>query len=146
MNLSNFVESLSELISQSNLSVKEFAEQLGCEKATIYRYLRGIKMPSVEMTVKMADFFACSTDYLLGLETDKYPRRFKPCPSFQEQLPILCEKLKTNKYQIQKKTGIAESAIYNWQNGNSSPNIDTIIKIANAFGCSVDFVIGRSDV
>lgn len=146
MNLSNFVESLSELISQSNLSVKEFAEQLGCEKATIYRYLRGIKMPSVEMTVKMADFFACSTDYLLGLETDKYPRRFRPCPSFQEQLPILCEKLKTNKYQIQKKTGIAESAIYNWQNGNSSPNIDTIIKIANAFGCSVDFVIGRSDV
>ena len=56
------------------------------------------------------------------------------------------EKLKTNKYQIQKKTGIAESAIYNWQNGNSSPNIETIIKIANAYGCSVDFVIGRSDV
>ena len=146
MNLSNFVESLSELISQSNLSVKEFAEQLGCEKATIYRYLRGIKIPSVEMTVKMADFFACSTDYLLGLENEKYPRRFRACPTFQEQLPILCEKLKTNKYQIQKKTGIAESAIYNWQNGTSAPNIETIIKIANAYGCSVDFVIGRSDV
>ena len=89
MILQNFVESLSELIFQSNLSVKEFAEQLGCEKATIYRYLRGVKMPSVEMTVKMADFFACSTDYLLGLESDKYPRRFRACPPFHEQLPIL---------------------------------------------------------
>ncbi len=146
MILSKFVESLLELILESKLSVAEFAEALGCEKATIYRYLRGVKMPSVEMTIKMANFFACSTDYLLGLESEKYPRRFKPCPSFQEQLPILCKKLKTNKYQIQKKTGIAESANYSWQNCKSSPNIDNVIKIANAFDCSVDFVLGRSEI
>ena len=145
MNLSNFVESLSELILESKVSVAEFAEALGCEKATIYRYLRGVKMPSVKMTIKMADFFACSTDYLLGLENERYVQHFKTCPSFQEQLPILCEKLNTNKYQIQKKTGIAESAIYSWQNGKSSPNIDNVIKIANAFDCSVDFIIGRSN-
>ncbi len=146
MILSNFVESLSELLLESKVSVAQFAEALGCEKATIYRYLRGIKMPSVDMTVKMADYFSCSTDYLLGLENEKYSKIFKPCPSFQEQLPILCEKLHTNKYQIQKKTGIAESAIYSWQNGKSSPNIANIIKIAKAFDCSVDFILGRSEI
>ena len=50
------------------------------------------------------------------------------------------------KYQIQKKTKIAESAIYNWQNGFCSPNIETIIKIATAYDCSVDFIHGRSDI
>ena len=146
MILSKFVESLSELIFQSNISVAELSEKLNCEKATIYRYLRGEKMPSVEMAIKMADFFSCSVDYLLGLEEEKYPRNFKPCPTFQERLPVLCEKLKTNKYQIQKKTGVAESAIYGWQKGTTSPNIDTLVKMAQAFDCSVEFILGRSDV
>ena len=146
MILSKFVESLSELIFQSNISVAELSEKLNCEKATIYRYLRGEKMPSVDMAIKMADYFSCSVDYLLGLEEENYPRSFKPCPPFQERLPILCEKLHTNKYQIQKKTGVAESAIYGWQNGKTSPNIETLVKIAQAFDCSVEFILGRSDV
>ena len=146
MILSKFVESFSELIFQSNISVAELSKSLGCEKATIYRYLRGEKMPSVDMAIRMADYFSCSVDYLLGLEDEKYLRNFKPCPTFQEQLPILCEKLKTNKYQIQKRTGIAESAIYGWQKGTTSPNIDTLVKIAQAFDCSVDFILGRSDI
>ena len=57
MILSKFVESLSDLIIQSNLNVAELSQELGCEKATIYRYLRGEKMPSVDMAIKMADFF-----------------------------------------------------------------------------------------
>ncbi len=144
MNLSIFAESLSELLLEYNLTPTAFAEKVGCGKATISRYLNEKKIPSVDMLCRMADFFGCSIDYLLGRETERYPNTFYPCPTFQERLPALCQQLKITKYRLQKETGVAESAIYSWQNGESSPNIINILKIAEAFECSVDFVIGRS--
>lgn len=147
MNLSNFVESLSELIMQANLTPTEFAKQIGCGKGTISRYLHEQKMPDVDLLIRMADFFNCSTDYLLGRETEKYARIFvKPCPTFQERLPKLCKELKITKYQLQKQTGIAESAIYSWQSGTNKPRLDNLIKIAEAFDCSLDFILGRSSL
>ena len=147
MILSNFVESLSELLMQANLTPSEFAKQIGCGKGTISRYLHEQKIPDVGLLIRMADFFNCSTDYLLGRETEKYTRIFvKTCPSFQERLPKLCKELQITKYQLQKQTGIAESAIYNWQNGTSKPRLENLIKIAETFDCSLDFVLGRSSL
>ena len=146
MNLSNFAESLSELILQAGLTPGAFAKQIGCGKGTISRYLNAQKMPAVSLLIRMADFFNCSTDYLLGRESEIYPRVFKPTLPFQERLPSLLEELKINKYQLQKKTGIAESAIYDWQRGATAPRVDNLIKIADTFDCSVDFILGRSDL
>ena len=82
MNLSNFVESLLELIMQANLTPSEFAKQVGCGKGTISRYLHEQKIPEVGLLIRMADFFECSTDYLLGRETEKYPRVLKANAAF----------------------------------------------------------------
>ena len=145
MNLSNFVESLSELIMQAGLTPCEFAKHIGCGKGTVSRYLNAQKMPSVSLLIRMADFFNCSTDYLLGREMEKYTSTFiQPCPTFQARFPKLCEELKINKYQLQKQTGIAESAIYDWQRGKTTPRVDNLIKIADTFDCSIDFILGRS--
>ena len=145
MNLSNFVESLSELIMQANLTPTEFAKQIGCGKGTISRYLHEQKIPEVGLLIRMADFFECSTDYLLGRATENYTHSFiQPCPTFQERLPMLCQQLNITKYRLKKETGIAESAIYSWQNGKTAPRLENVIKIADMFDCSVDFVLGRS--
>lgn len=145
MNLSIFAESLSELITTTKLTPSEFAEKLGCGKGTISRYLSGGKMPSVELLLKMADYFQCSTDYLLGLETENYPRVLKTPPSFQERLPLLCKQLNTTKAEIKRKCNFAESAIYFWQSGERKPSVESIYKIAVAYGYSMDFILGRSD-
>ena len=130
---------------QAGLTPSDFAKSIGCGKGTVSRYLSEQKIPAVDLLIRMADFFECSTDYLLGRETEKYHRVFvKPCPTFQQRLPMLCKELKISKYRLQKQTGIAESAIYDWQKGKSSPRLENIIKIADTFNCSVDFVLGRS--
>ena len=140
-----FAESLSELLLLNNITPSTLAKTLGCGKGTISRYQSGQKEPSLAMLLRMADYFQCSTDYLLGLETELYTRVFKPCPTFQERLPVFCKELKITKYQIEHKAKIAQSAMYKWQNGTSEPSVDSLIKIAEAFGCSVDFILGRSD-
>ena len=143
--LSNFVESLSELLTQASLKPSELAKAVGCGKGTISRYMQMQKIPSVDVLVRIADYFNCSIDYLLGREYESHTHTFLPCPPFQERLPLLCQQLKITKYKLKKETGIAESAIYSWQNGKTSPNLINLIKIAEAFDCSVDFVLGRSN-
>ena len=145
MNLSNFAESLSELIMQANLTQSEFAKQIGCGKGTVSRYLSGNKLPSLDLLLRLADFFQCSTDYLLGLETEVYPRTFKTPIPFQQRLPMLCKELKTTKAEMKRKCDFAESAIYFWQNGERKPSVESIYKIAVAYDCSMDYILGRSD-
>lgn len=38
---------------------------------------------------------------------------------------------------------ISKNSVYNWENGISEPNIDLLIKLANYFECSIDYLLGR---
>ena len=67
MNLSLFADRLSELIFDRKKTVREVAQETDIGKSTVYEYLSGRKMPTLRNLVKLADYFGCSTDYLLGL-------------------------------------------------------------------------------
>lgn len=143
LNLSIFAERLNDLIFDAQITPPVLAARLGCGRVTIYRYLQGNKIPSLDMVIRLADFFQCTTDFLLGLEEENYPQEFLECPPFQERLAFLLEHFSITKYRLQKLSNVPESAIYNWQNGVFEPKIDNIIRIAKALDCPVDFVIGR---
>lgn len=143
LNLSIFAERLDDLLFEANISSLALAKELKCGRATIYRYLQGNRIPTVEMVVRLADYFNCTTDFLLGLENENYPQNFLQCPPFQERLAFLLGYFNITKYRLQKISNVPESAIYNWQNGVFEPKIDNVIRIAKALDCSVDFVLGR---
>lgn len=146
MIMSKFSESFTELLMEHNITPSAFAKIIGCGKGTISRYQNGQKLPSLDILLRMADYFQCSTDYLLGLEMELYPRTFQSVVPFQQRLPIFCQALGITKYQIEHKAKIAQSAIYKWQNGTGIPSVESLIKISQAFACSVDFILGRSDL
>ena len=81
-NLSKLSEMLDSLMFERELNLTQLANEVGIEKATLSRYFRALMTPSVENLVKLADYFQCTTDYLLGRETENYPTVFKPCPPF----------------------------------------------------------------
>ena len=143
MNYSIFAERLSELLFEAQLNPPAFAKKIGCGRNTINRYLSGNNMPALNIVVRMADFFRCSVDFLMGIEHENHIVNFKNCPPFNEQLNFLCKHFGKTKYQLQKGTQIPESAIYSWQSGHTAPTIESIEKIAEFFGCSMDFILGR---
>lgn len=60
------------------------------------------------------------------------------------------EKLKENRIRIgytQKdlatRLGMSITTYASYEQGRSEPSMDVLIKIANTFGCSVDYIIGR---
>lgn len=144
--LSIFAERLNDLMLDDNqISTETLAAKVGVDSTAIRKYLRGLRIPSVRVLVNLADYFNCTTDFLLGLEQENYKRQFKKCPPFNERLAFLLKSKGKKKTQLQKQTNIPESAIYNWLRGDYEPSVENLDKIAEFFDCSIDYLLGRVD-
>ncbi len=66
----NFAEMSKQLRQSKNLTQKELASALKVSKACISMIEIGKNEPTANTLIRYADFFACSTDYLLGREDD----------------------------------------------------------------------------
>lgn len=146
MNLSIFADRLSELIFDKKKKVREVAKDASVGKSTVYEYLSGQKTPTLHNLVKLADYFGCSTDYLLGLEEEQNELVFQPCKPFFERFEEVLQYFEITRYRLEKMTGIAESLLYYWAKGEKVPTIDNILLVCEKLDCRVDFFIGRSNV
>jgi Predicted transcriptional regulators len=44
-------------------------------------------------------------------------------------------------YQVSKATGVAQSSLSDWKNGKSKPKYEKMVKIADYFNVSVDYLL-----
>jgi len=63
---------IKELREVRHFSQVELADVLHVSKQSISNWENGNILPSVEMVIKIAEFFSVSTDYLLGLDSRQY--------------------------------------------------------------------------
>ena len=144
MNLSNFSKRLAELIKEHDKTITDFSSEIGCSEATVSRYIQGKSYPTIYITVRMADYFKCSVDFLLGIKTDEFDKyEFKPCPPFGERLVEICEEKQISRYRLQQLTDIPESVMRYWVRGKTKPSLVNVIKIAENLKVSVDYLLGR---
>ena len=47
--------------------------------------------------------------------------------------------------QLSLKLNVSASLIYEWEHGRSNPSLDDIVKIANIFNVSTDYLLGLED-
>ncbi len=143
-NLSKFSEMLDSFMFEQELNITKLSQKTGIDATTIGRYLHARYTPTVENLVKIANHFNCSTDYLLGRETENLSHTFYPCPPFCEQLKVLKEHFNCPWWHFYKTTHVSSSRFYEWKNGKRTPSLDCVIMLADGFDCSVDFIIGRT--
>ena len=62
---------IKELRTAHNLSQVEFAHKLSVAKQTVSNWENNNIQPSIDMLVKIADYFGVTTDYLLGRSNEK---------------------------------------------------------------------------
>lgn len=141
--MSNFSERLDGLMFENNLNAKTLAEQLNTSPTCISHYLQAKRLPTVKSLVVIADFFQCSTDFLLGFEEYNPNLTFKSCPPFCERLKFLKTNFDFTAYKIYSGTNVAKSCYYNWISGQRIPSVDNIIKLAEIFDCRIDYILGR---
>lgn len=60
------IKRLKDLRVKRGISQEELARSLNLTKSTICCYEKGLRVPTLETLVNLADFFEVSVDYLLG--------------------------------------------------------------------------------
>lgn len=141
--LSLFAERFNELLDERGLKPSRLAAVLGIPKNTICRYARGAQLPNLRMAMILSGYFGCSIDYLLGRsDVGKVFKPASPVP-FRERFPALLKQFNTNKYRIAKETELHSSILYRWQSGDCSPELESLLILANHFDCSVEYLLGR---
>ncbi len=141
--LSNFYETLRELMIINNKTAKAVATDLGVQTSTVTRYLRGEHAPGIDILVMIADYFKCSTDYLLGLTENYEVREYSPCPPFSERIAKIPGENGMTAYRFCRELDIQDGAYFAWKRGARTPNVDSIVKIAETLKCSTDYILGR---
>ncbi len=144
-NLSEFAERLKELMIEYNINQTQLAERINVKVSTISRYLSEQNVPEIEILIRLADCFNCSIDFLVE-RSENYLNSgtsYKECPTFSVQFKKLLSHFKVSKYKLQKEARISKTIMYYWETGKYQPSIENIIKLANYFDCSVDYILGR---
>ena len=147
-NLSNYSETLSELMSIHNFNTKELAEQItGIDATSITKYFTKGVIPKLPHAISIADFFGCSLDYLFGLTDEKYEKKtYLPCPSFSQAFREMLKLHNRTKYRLAEDLNISHQSTIAWNKGESIPTMENLIKITEYFGCTLDELVGRKSV
>lgn len=143
--MEDFKDILSELVSNSGLSLRQLAKESGVSAIQYSRYLRG-SIPTISVTMKIAKYFNCSLDYLFGLDEDKNKYKYKTwefdISGFVDRYQKLLKSNNLTNFKFAKNSIFDESIIRHWKNG-VTPRLDVVYYIAKELGGSIDKLLGR---
>ena len=141
--MSNFSKRLVELMVEQNLNTKVLAGKLCISHTSVGRFIREERTPSFQCFVKMLYYFDCSADYLLGLVEIHTEEPLHLVPPFRERLRALLKERKITQAKLIEDLSISSAVPYKWLSGINEPSIESLIRLAEYFECSVDYLIGR---
>lgn len=64
---------------------------------------------------------------------------------FPERLALLRTSRGMSKKALAETVGLSERLVYYYEQGQRSPNMETLIALADFFDVSLDYLVGRSD-
>ncbi|WP_341763508.1 helix-turn-helix transcriptional regulator [Candidatus Tisiphia endosymbiont of Beris chalybata] len=125
-NLRNFLQQKME---EQKLTVSQLSNKSAIPMTTIRKLYEGERYPRLETIVKLADFFECSIDEMLGISPPSAEKGQKYTKLSSEELRInltnfinnLLEKQNITLYQLGVKIGCSEDAFRSFlKKGNNS--------------------------
>ena len=141
---SYFSNRLKELMYENNLNTVQLAKATEISNSRISDWLNHNISPYLSSLVKLSDYFSCSIDFLAGRTEEPTLNLSKEQSTFAIRLKILIEKNKVSNYKIAKDLGFQRNLISKWLLGGGTVLLN-LIKLADYFDCTIDFLVGRSD-
>lgn len=128
---------------EQNLNATCLAKKLGVSHTSIGRFIREERTPSFSCFINMLYLFNCSADYLLGLVELHTEEALHPVPPFSERLRTLLKEKNVTQATLIKELPVSSAVPYKWLSGINTPSTESLIRLAEYFECTVDYLIGR---
>ena len=63
-----------------------------------------------------------------------------------ERIIALCKQKKLSQTELAKQIGVSRTIVGNYERGENTPSIETVIKMAKVFDVTVDYFIGEGQL
>ena len=127
-------ENIKSIREKAHKSQQAVADYLGITRQAYSHYEVGRRKPDCETLRKLGRYFGVSTDYLLGEERGA---------DIVLKIRGLRQNCGITMKELGSEIGVAESTISQYETGKRQPDYETLIDIADFFGVSVDYLLGR---
>lgn len=142
--ISKFSERFGDIIFESEKSIFQISKDIGIQSSMLYTWRSAVSIPNLENLIKLADYFQCSIEYLMGRIEEETGRQFNSVlPIFHERLKYYIKQSGKSAYYLCKTAKIHKGSFMRWANGECVPLPDNLVKLANYFNCTIDQLIGR---
>ncbi|MBQ7370211.1 MAG: helix-turn-helix domain-containing protein [Clostridia bacterium] len=138
-----FAERLKEYMQECGYNQTSLANATGIKNTNISDFLLGNHLPSYENFVKLLYVFQCSADYLLGLTEIHVEEVLHPVLPFGMRLLSLLNARGVSQERLKRELPVSGSVLYKWVHEKSAPSVESLLRLAEYFECSVDYLIGR---
>lgn len=65
--------------------------------------------------------------------------------TFNQRLKELREDAQLTQVRLAEQLGVVQQTVAKWEKGTASPDPETLVRLADVFGVSADYLLGRSD-
>ncbi len=141
--MSKLSKTLKDCMLEAGYNETSLANISGIYKSHISEYLSGKHMPTYAHFVQLLYTFHCSAEYLLGIQDIHTDEPLHPVPPFGERLRFILKSRKLSQKRLCEQLNLSSCALYKWLSGKNNPSVESLIRLAEFFDCSVDYLIGR---
>lgn len=138
--MNEFQKRLTELLINNNLTQLKLGNAIGISSTAINGYFNENYYPALDVCKKLAKYFDCSINYILGLSENKENKNTNTNDFFTNFNKLM----KETKLSIKKtleNLQMSEHNYYRWRDGQI-PKTVNLVEIAEYFNVSVDYLIG----
>lgn len=135
---------LRNLREERKITMAQLADILHLSESTVSLYENGKREPSFDTLKKIARHFNVTIDYLLDFapnEQDVQPQSPQMIASILKQLILETGK---NQKEIAAELNLSPQRFNFYVTGRSEPDLENLSALADYFGVSVDYLLGRT--
>ena len=148
----SFSLKLKALRQKNNLTQEQLANELNTHyhlnesKATISQFEHNKRIPDLDRLINIADYFQVSLDYLCCNKSNDNVRCTNPGTRIKRLIKKngLSQKEFVDKFN--EKYSDSEATISQYVNNKRTPEIDKMVKIADFFNVTLDYIMCRTDI
>lgn len=150
----SFSLKLKELRQKNNLTQDQLANELNTRyhlnesKATISQFELNKRIPDLDRLINIADYFKVSLDYLCCNGLNDNVIYTNPGSRIKKLIKKndLSQKEFVEKFNEKYGYSDSEATVSQYVNNKRTPEIDKMVKIANFFNVTLDYIMCRTDV
>ena len=150
----SFSLKLKELRQKNNLTQDQLADELNTRyhlnesKATISQFEHNKRIPDLDRLINIVYHFQVSLDYLCSNKSNDNVRCTNPGTRIKRLIKKngLSQKEFVEKFNEKYGYSDSEATVSQYVNNKRTPEIDKMVKIANFFNVTLDYIMCRTDV